>query len=436
MSVCASIFMLVLFFAELWAFLSATTTSSVVLDPNQERFVRINFNITVFDIPCEFAMLDVVDILGTRNDNVTKNINKWNVDSKGARMGYDGRNREQKEIEHDTHHDNEALHANGVHALELEESRFPNWIQEHEFTFVNFYAPWCIWCQRLEPVWEAFAEEAQNIPEIQDISIVKVDCVASRNLCMEQRVQAFPTLRMFKGKDVQPPDYRNDRTVEALVDYLKTKMSIENHIATLPDHAQKAHRDMHAVEEHPGCLMAGFLLVNRVPGNFHIEARSSYHNLNPVMANLSHRVNALSFGPIMSQKAKNMLTSIPKEYFSLESVSPIDNRVYVNSNLHTAYHHYLKVVSTHFGQGYDFGSSSLLAYQMVESSQIMNYEIEDIPEARFSYDLSPMAVVINRKGRRWYEFVTSVCALIGGTFTVVGLLSSFLGVVFKAGKKM
>lgn len=43
-------------------------------------------------------MIDVVDILGTRNDNVTKNINKWLVDKHGNRMGYDGRNRKQAEI--------------------------------------------------------------------------------------------------------------------------------------------------------------------------------------------------------------------------------------------------------------------------------------------------------------------------------------------------
>ena len=49
-----------------------------------------------------------------------------------------------------------------------------------------------------------------------------------------------------------------------------------------------------------------------------------------------------------------------------------------------------------------------------------------------SYDLSPMSVVISRKGKKWYEFVTSVCAIIGGTFTVVSLFNSFLGVLFKA----
>jgi hypothetical protein len=137
------------------------------------------------------------------------------------------------------------------------------------------------------------------------VSIVKVDCVANKNLCMEQRVQAFPTLRFFKHKDAQAPDYRNDRTVDSLMEFLRTRMSQEAHLATLPERAAEVHRQKMAGEdEHPGCLMVGFLLVNRVPGNFHIEARSSWHNLNPVMANLSHKVNSLSFGPIMSQKTK------------------------------------------------------------------------------------------------------------------------------------
>ena len=64
----------------------------------------------------------------------------------------------------------------------------------------------------------------------------------------------------------------------------------------------------------------------------------------------------------------------------------------------------------------------------------MQYQDDEIPQARFSYDLSPMSVVISTKGKRWYEFVTSICALIGGTFTVVGLISSFLGIIFKSKK--
>lgn len=38
-----------------------------------------------------------------------------------------------------------------------------------------------------------------------------------------------------------------------------------------------------------------------MPGNFHIEAQSKHHNLNPALSNMSHVVNHLSFGPVLSK---------------------------------------------------------------------------------------------------------------------------------------
>lgn len=75
----------------------------------------------------------------------------------------------------------------GVHALPMTEDLFDSWLIAHHYTFVNYYAPWCVWCQRLEPVWEAFAEMAEN--EGLAVSVVKIDCMANQNLCMAQKIQ-------------------------------------------------------------------------------------------------------------------------------------------------------------------------------------------------------------------------------------------------------
>jgi hypothetical protein len=83
--------------------------------------------------------------------------------------------------------------------------------------------------------------------------------------------------------------------------------------------------------------------IHRVPGNFHLEARSKHHNLNPKMANLSHVVNHLSFGPVLSRSAIRRIDEIPKEYFSLESTHPMDDNTYFNGKLHQAFHHHIKV---------------------------------------------------------------------------------------------
>lgn len=64
----------------------------------------------------------------------------------------------------------------------------------------------------------------------------------------------------------------------------------------------------------------------------------------------------------------------------------------------------------------------------------MHYNSEDVPEAKFNYDISPMSVVISSKRRRWYEFLTSLMAIMGGTFTVLGLLDNFVHTVLKPKK--
>lgn len=98
------------------------------------------------------------------------------------------------------------------------------------------------------------------------MSIVKVDCVENRDLCMKNKVQAFPMLRLFKDGEIQPPDYRSDRTVDAFVAFIKTKITTDDHVARLDPVQQEAHKKSEELrrDDHPGCMMSGFLLVNRL----------------------------------------------------------------------------------------------------------------------------------------------------------------------------
>jgi thiol-disulfide isomerase/thioredoxin len=388
----------------------------------------------MLDLQCEYATVDIVDALGTNSMNVTKNVEKWQLDAAGRRMIFQGRNREQKAIHHEEHHqDINELHKNGIHAVEIDQASFDNFLSNHPYVFINFFAPWCIWCQRLEPTWETMAEELERINEEEmnlDVDIAKVDCVLNRNLCGSQRIQAFPTLRFFKDAKQYGIDYKQDRTVTAMLEFLKQKVELEK---TMEDWHPRRKQRMLEIREHPGCMVSGHVLVNRVPGNFHLEARSLHHNLNAAMTNLSHVVNHLSFGTPLDT---SMLRKISK-YSQFQSISPLDGGVFMSDTFHQAHHHYSKVVSTYFEVGGMMTKAhDVVGYQMLAQSQVMHYDEMDVPEAKFSYDLSPMAVVVIHKGRRWYDFVTSVCAIIGGTFTVVGLIDAALYKIIKGGKQL
>ena len=106
MSLVGMIFMACVFICELWAFLSVGYETDVILDPNQDSMVRLSFNVSVLDLPCEYVSLDVVDVLGTRKESITQNVNKWAINGDSQIQGYMGRNDDlNQKLGHDEHHD-------------------------------------------------------------------------------------------------------------------------------------------------------------------------------------------------------------------------------------------------------------------------------------------------------------------------------------------
>jgi len=379
--------------------------------------------------------VDVWDVLGTNKQNITKNVEKWQLDEHGNRKSFSGRNRETREVQHEEHAETlEELHEDGVHVDELTSEDFKMYLQTNDMVFVNFFAPWCMWCQRLHPTWEKFAETVEE--EEMPVGVANVDCVKHSQLCREQRVMAFPTLRWYENGNAKTPDYKLDRTVYALKMFAKRQLDLNEKYRDWEKEKGTKHPNQPdgfaSKPENPGCQISGTLMVNRVPGNFHIEAKSVNHNLNAAMTNLTHRVNHLSFGEYgrnPSRVVTRGLKQIPEE---LQQFTPLDNKMYTTKEFHQAYHHYIKVVSTHL----NFGSSKNFPplYQFLEQSQIVQYDVVNVPEARFSYDLSPMSVKVEKEGRKWYDYMTSLCAIIGGTFTTLGLIDATLYKVFKPKK--
>ena len=47
-----------------------------------------------------------------------------------------------------------------------------------------------------------------------------------------------------------------------------------------------------------------------------------------------------------------------------------------------------------------------------------------LPAARVAFDFSPIQVTVTEKRKELYHFVTTLCAIIGGVFTVAGMLDS------------
>lgn len=127
--------------------------------------------------------------------------------------------------------------------------------------------------QRLHPTWEKFAEAIEEMG--MPIKVVKIDCQAHSDLCREQAVMAFPTLRWYESGEAQMPDYKSDRTVDALVNFAKRKLELNSKFKDWDksnDGRRDEYRKMYSVPENPGCQVSGTLMGKPIILLYHFSA--------------------------------------------------------------------------------------------------------------------------------------------------------------------
>lgn len=379
-------------------------------------------------------------------------MTKWTIDDSGATRGFHGRNVVEREVRHEPHrrrrrrpddaNDGEEEDAAGgggggvrsAAVVDLTPANMKEFKDSHDFAVVDYYAPWCVWCQRLAPTWEDFAAEAGKSPSSSSgggagddsasvgegvwLGVGKVDCVEQRRACADERIMAFPTIRWYESGRAVVPDYGGDRTVEALMEYARGRRRRRRH-------SDDDDYDGEEEEHHPGCMVHGHLSINRVPGNMVVGARSVNHEINTMMTNLTHGVNHLSFGPddddgvgggSRGRGHSSGYHAIPEKYTHTD---PMRGKHFPTYRPHEAYHHHMKLIGTRIDR-------RSVIYQILQESQLALYNAESIPEIKFLWDISPMSMRLSREVRPWYEYVTNLLAIVGGAYTTLGLINATL----------
>jgi len=98
----------------------------------------------------------------------------------------------------------------------LNRDTFAHYVQPLELVMVEFYAPWCGHCKKLEPEYKMASEVLKK----EGIMIAKVDASKEAELAKEHMIQGFPTLSVFK-KGVKFEDFSGERTADAIIAYMR-----------------------------------------------------------------------------------------------------------------------------------------------------------------------------------------------------------------------
>ena len=178
-----------------------------------------------------------------------------------------------------------------------------------------------------------------------------------------------------------------------------------------------------------GCNIEGWLEVPRVAGNFHFAPGRSFQHAHLVMTNVltftmekwnvSHTIKKLSFGD-----------SFPG------LTNPLEGTTKTLKSGTGMYQYYTKVVPTQYN--FRSGSKSIMSNQYSATQHfrtITSITSKGLPGLFIFFDISPIRVRIDEQYKSFSTFLTSLCAIVGGVFTMMSLLDQWTHRTFKIGRR-
>ncbi|XP_048965088.1 endoplasmic reticulum-Golgi intermediate compartment protein 1 isoform X4 [Canis lupus dingo] len=195
----------------------------------------------------------------------------------------------------------------------------------------------------------------------------------------------------------------------------------------------------------------------QVPGNFHVSTHSA--TAQPQNPDMTHVIHKLSFGDTLQDEESHLQRVQPSSFLCGSSEGKLNTDHLISTscrqvqNVHGAFnalggadrltsnplasHDYiLKIVPTVYE---DKSGKQRYSYQYtVANKEYVAYSHTGriIPAIWFRYDLSPITVKYTERRQPLYRFITTICAIIGGTFTVAGILDSCIFTASEAWKKI
>jgi len=117
-----------------------------------------------------------------------------------------------------------AVKATPGEVLSLDADNLAGAIKKHPFLVVEFYAPWCGHCKRLEPEWATAAETLASSEGFSPpIVLAKLDATDEKNteLAKEHDIKGFPTIKVFREGATKGEDYSGPRVAKGIVSTLE-----------------------------------------------------------------------------------------------------------------------------------------------------------------------------------------------------------------------
>lgn len=184
-----------------------------------------------------------------------------------------------------------------------------------------------------------------------------------------------------------------------------------------------------SIEDVDGCNLAGHIPITKVPGNVHLsfhKYRAQWSLLKaqkPELAdqvNLSHQFVSLHYGTNKNVNLKKFGFD-PRSFYRTADLPNLQN-----TNPRKNYDYFLKIIPYQFIDENRGTHEDAYQYSISFKESDFDPREEEMPIILMRYQFSPISMRVTLEKRDYLNFLTHICAIIGGVFVVFSLFNRFL----------
>ncbi|KAJ0059432.1 hypothetical protein NL108_017896 [Boleophthalmus pectinirostris] len=87
--------------------------------------------------------------------------------------------------------------------------------EKDDIWLIKFYAPWCLMCKQLDPVWTQIGSELRSLGS--PVQVGRVDATSNTVFSREFRVRVYPAIVLWKKE--QKFNYQGPKTKDSILDF-------------------------------------------------------------------------------------------------------------------------------------------------------------------------------------------------------------------------
>ncbi|KAH3675749.1 hypothetical protein WICMUC_002541 [Wickerhamomyces mucosus] len=100
---------------------------------------------------------------------------------------------------------------------------FKQQLSTQKLSFVEFYSPYCHHCKTFEPIWKSTYNNNKDWLIDHKIGFYQVNCVENGDLCVQEKIKGYPSMKLYSNKAMFTKDYNKDynRNEKDIMKFLK-----------------------------------------------------------------------------------------------------------------------------------------------------------------------------------------------------------------------